>query len=129
MWWRHATAASIGGGLYGGERFAAVMWPEVSANVWLAVWLGCWAVALLIVYRKYVVALVSGKHSITWILHYRQRHLQKAIRSILREQETKRMRRMAEAVMLQFTEDPEKRQRMLDKVKERWEKEDKGENS
>ena len=53
-------AAFVGGSLYGGERFATVMWPEVSANVWLAVSLGCGLAAMLILYRKHVLALVSG---------------------------------------------------------------------
>ena len=96
---------------YGGERLAAVMWPEVSANVWLGVFLGFGLLTILIAYRKYVVGLVSGKHSITGILHYRQRR-------------NERMRRIAEVTVMHYAEDPEQRGRIAEKIRERWEKED-----
>ena len=124
MWWRHAMAGSGVASAYGGERLAAVMWPEVSANVWLGVFLGFGLLTILIAYRKYVFGLVSGKNPIAGILHYRQRRAEKIARLAASMIEEKRIRRIAEAAVLHHTEDPEMRLRIGQRLQERWEKEE-----
>ena len=124
MRWRLMATALVGGSMYGGDRFATMMWPEVSANAWLGVFLGCGLLAMFILHRKYVVALVSGKHPIAGILHYRQRRAEKIARLAASMIEEKRIRRIAEAAVLRHTEDPEMRLRIGLKLQEKWEKEE-----
>ena len=59
MWWKHILTVLVGASLYGGEKYATMMWPEVPTNAWLGISLGCGLAAVLILYRKQVVALTG----------------------------------------------------------------------
>ena len=123
MWWRLLATGFVGGSVYGGERYAAVMWSDVSADVWLAIFIGCGVAAVVMLHGKYVAALLSGKHPIAGVLHYRRKRAEEIVRRVLKEKSDAQVRRIAEATALQYIEDPDERERMAEKLSDKWEKE------
>ena len=58
------------------------------------------------------------------VFHSREERAKEIVRQVLEEREEKRMRRIAEATVMHYVEDPEQRNRIAEKIRERWEKED-----
>ena len=58
------------------------------------------------------------------VFRSREARMQKFLRRLHREDEEKRMRRIAEATVMHYVEDPQQRGRIAEKIRERWEKED-----
>ena len=102
---------------------AAVMGPQFDIGEFLPLWawtgvMGVLAATTVFLYRK-ELRTVAG-----WVFRYRQKRIEEIARLADEIGRKRQMKRTAEALALRYVEDPQKRERMTEKLREKWEKED-----